>query len=422
MRIRLLNCSILICLIALADVVNAASVNQDNSPKAARSVEPLFDQIGYRLDLMKDVAATKWQSKTAIEDLDREAVVIEKAATDALNYGLTPASSRFFFAMQIEAAKEIQRYWFAEWTGGRPFEPPHYDLKTDIRPRLLTLGTSIVEAIADSYPITNQSLANKFVQSVDIEGLSDATKHALFHALVEIEKFGTRLDRILLTGTLRVGTTGDYAPFSYLKGDEYQGIDIELAANLAAALGVELALVKTSWPTLMKDLANGHFDIGMSGISKNLQRQKVALFSEPYHSGGKTPISRCQDISKYSTLDQIDSTSTRLVVNPGGTNEKFVAEHIKQAQIRVHDNNRTIFDEIIKGRADVMITDAIEVAVQAGEHSALCAAMPGKTLSFQEKGFLLPRDLIWQQFVNAWLTQRQGEGYLAEVFNRHLNK
>jgi len=109
-------------------------------------------------------------------------------------------------------------------------------------------------------------------------------------------------------------------------------------------------------------------------------------------------------------------------VNPGGTNEKFVAEHIKQAQIRVHDNNRTIFDEIIKGRADVMITDAIEVAVQAGAHSALCATMPGKTLSFQEKGFLLPRDLIWQQFVNAWLTQRQGEGYLAEVFNRHLKK
>ena len=172
----------------------------------------------------------------------------------------------------------------------------------------------------------------------------------------------------------------------------------------------------------MNDLANGHFDIGMSGISKNLQRQKVALFSKPYHSGGKTPISRCEDISKYSTLDQIDSTATRLVVNPGGTNEKFVAEHIKQAQIRVHDNNRTIFDEIIKGRADVMITDAIEVAVQAGEHSALCAAMPGKTLSFQEKGFLLPTDLIWQQFVNAWLTQRQGEGYLAEVFNRHLNK
>ena len=68
---------------ALADVVNAASDNQDNSPKAARSVEPLFDQIGYRLDLMKDVAATKWQSNAAIEDLGREAVVIEKAAKDA---------------------------------------------------------------------------------------------------------------------------------------------------------------------------------------------------------------------------------------------------------------------------------------------------------------------------------------------------
>ena len=407
---------------ALTNVAKAASSFPANNPDTTRGIDNLFDLIGYRLDLMKDVAATKWQNKTAIEDLDRESIVIGKAAADALNYGLTPTSTRFFFAMQVEAAKEIQRYWFDEWASGREFEPPESDLNTKIRPRLLTLGTSILEAIADSYPVTDRSLVNNFVGAVDIEGLSNTTKHALFGALFEIDNFDTRLEQIILTGTIRVGTTGDYSPFSYLEGDNYQGIDIELAADLAAALGVELALIKTSWPTLMEDLANGHFDVGMSGISKNLQRQKVALFSEPYHSGGKTPISRCEDTSKYSNLDRIDATSTRLIVNPGGTNEKFLAKHIKQAQIRIHDNNRTIFNEIIKGRADVMITDAIEVTVQARANSSLCAAMPGKTLSFQQKGFLLPRDLVWQQFVNAWLRQRQGEGYVAEVFNRHLNK
>lgn len=414
------NCVLLLFLFCLTGMVNAAPNNDSNNPDAARRIDLLFDLIGYRLDLMKDVAATKWQNKTAIEDLDRESVVIEKAAADALNFGLTPASSRFFFAMQIEAAKEIQRYWFDEWASGRDFVPPNSDLDTEIRPRLLKMGTSIVEAIADAYPITDRSLANKFVRSIYIEGLSDATKHALFRALFEIEKFGTRLDQIVATGALRVGTTGDYSPFSHLEGDKYAGIDIELAADLAAALGVKLSLVKTSWPTLMEDLDSGNFDIGMSGISKNLQRQKVALFSETYHSGGKTPIVRCEDKSKYGTLDQIDATSTRVVVNPGGTNEKFVRKHIKQAQVRVHDNNRTIFDELAKGRADVMITDAIEVTVQSRANASLCAAMPGKTLNFQEKGFLLPRDLIWQQFVNAWLLQRQGEGFITEIFDKHL--
>ena len=326
----------------------AADMGGSQSPYAARRVDLLFDLIGYRLELMKDVAASKWRSKTAIEDLDRESVVIEKAAGDALKYGLTPDSSRFFFAMQIEAAKEIQRYWFDEWAGGRDFDPPGADLTTEIRPKLLTLGTSIVEAIADSYPITDRSLANRFVRSIHVEGLSDTTKHALFRALFEIDKFDNHLDQIVATGLLRVGTTGDYAPFSHLKGDEYVGIDIELARDLAASLGVELTLIKTSWPTLMEDLTNGTFDIGMSGISKNLERQRVALFSRSYHSGGKTPIIRCQDKANFSTLGQIDQAKTRLIVNPGGTNEKFVRTNIKQAQIRVHEDNTTIFDEIIK--------------------------------------------------------------------------
>ncbi|MFT4713468.1 MAG: cyclohexadienyl dehydratase [Candidatus Azotimanducaceae bacterium] len=422
MTIRLNSLIFFITLCAWASQTIAASSSGTQNPHAARKVDLLFDLVGYRLDLMKDVAATKWQNKIAIEDLDRESIVIEKAAADALTYGLTPASSRFFFAMQIEAAKEIQRYWFDEWAGNRKFEPPQADLQKDIRPKLLTMGTSIVEAISDSYPLTDRSLANRFVRSVHVEGLSDATKHALFRALFEIDKFETHLDQIVATGQLRVGTTGDYSPFSYLKEDAYEGIDIELAQDLAASLGVELSLIKTSWPTLMEDLANGAFDIGMSGISKNLQRQKSALFSNPYHSGGKTPIVRCENTAKFSKLELIDLATTRLIVNPGGTNEKFVRKNIKNANILVHENNRTIFDEIIAGRADIMITDAIEVTVQAQSHPELCAAMPGETLSFQEKAFLLPRDMIWQQYVNGWLSQRKGEGRMKKIFAKHLEK
>jgi len=421
MLIRLNNLIIILALMLLNAEVSAAAQDRVQSSNAARRVDQLFDLIGYRLELMKDVAASKWQSKTAIEDLNRESIVIEKAANDALKHGLTPDSSRFFFAMQIEAAKEIQRYWFDEWAGGREFERSKIDLKNEIRPKLLTMGTSIVEAIADSYPITDRALANRFVRSIHTEGLSDATKYALFRALYEIEKFDNHLDQVIATGQLRVGTTGDYAPFSHLKEKQYKGIDIDLAQDLAASLGAELTLVKTSWPTLMEDLASGAFDIGMSGISKNLQRQRDALFSRPYHTGGKTPIVRCEDQIKYSNLTSIDVASTRLIVNPGGTNARFVTANISNARVLVHKNNITIFDEIIKGRADVMITDAIEVAVQVKKHPGLlCAAMPDQTLSFQEKAFLLPRDIIWQQYVNNWLGQRRGEGRLEKIFAAHL--
>ncbi len=126
-----------------------------------------------------------------------------------------------------------------------------------------------------------------------------------------------RLDEVIAHGTLRVGTTGDYKPFSYRDGERFIGADIELAGLLAKALGVKLELVPTSWPTLMKDFADDRFDIAMSGVSVNLDRQKTALFSLPYLRDGKTPIARCENQARFQTIEQIDQPGVRAIVNPG---------------------------------------------------------------------------------------------------------
>src|SRR5262245_19696101 len=105
---------------------------------------------------------------------------------------------------------------------------------------------------------------------------------------------GGRRDEIVRRGVLRVGTTGDYAPFSYRvnAASPFIGLEIEMAGELAKALGVRLEWVKTSWPALMADLARDQFDIAMSGVSVTPERQQVAAFSLPYWRDGKTPITR----------------------------------------------------------------------------------------------------------------------------------
>jgi cyclohexadienyl dehydratase len=213
------------------------------------------------------------------------------------------------------------------------------------------------------------------------------------------------LDRIIVAGVLRVGSTGDYRPFSYLDPGSatFSGIDIDMAASLAKALGVRLAIVKTSWPALMDDLRSGKFDIAMGGVSISLERQKQALFSIPYLADGKTPIARCADQGSYATIDAIDRPETRVIVNPAGTNERFAREHLHRAPIAIHPDNTTIFDEIAAGRADVMITDASETLLQQKLHPELCAIHPDQPFDRSEKAYLLPRDLIWKAFVDQWL-------------------
>ena len=64
----------------------------------------------------------------------------------------------------------------------------------------------------------------------------------------------SRLDDILARGVLRVGTTGDYRPFTALDkaSGAYSGFDIDLARSLGAALGVRIEFEPTSWPNLAK--------------------------------------------------------------------------------------------------------------------------------------------------------------------------
>ena len=59
------------------------------------------------------------------------------------------------------------------------------------------------------------------------------------------------LEEIAARGTIRIGTTGDYIPMSYLNPDtgEYEGIDAELSKIIAASLGVAIEYVPTTWPT-----------------------------------------------------------------------------------------------------------------------------------------------------------------------------
>jgi cyclohexadienyl dehydratase len=213
------------------------------------------------------------------------------------------------------------------------------------------------------------------------------------------------LDRIVAAGVLRVGSTGDYRPFSYQDPASlaFSGIDIDMAASLATALDVRLAIVKTSWPALMADLAAGKFDVAMGGISISLDRQKQALFSIPYLADGKTPIARCADRESYATIADIDRPETRVIVNPGGTNERFAREHLHHAAVATHSDNVTIFDEIVAGRADLMITDASETLLQQRLHPELCAIHPDRPFDFSEKAYLLPRDSIWKAFVDQWL-------------------
>ncbi len=229
----------------------------------------------------------------------------------------------------------------------------------------------------------------------------------------------SRLDDIIKRGTLRVGMTGDYLPFTYFDKttSAFRGFDVDMAEALGKALGVRVEYVQTAWPKLMADFEAGTFDIAMGGVSITLDRQKKGMFSTPIMREGKTPIARCSNKDKFETIAEIDKPGTRVIVNPGGTNERFARAHVKNAEIRVYNDNVTIFDEIAKGNADLMMTDSSETRYQQKLHpGVLCAVHPDVPFDFAEKAYWLQRDAALKAFVDQWLDIMMEDGSFKKIY------
>ncbi|MBM3557072.1 MAG: transporter substrate-binding domain-containing protein [Alphaproteobacteria bacterium] len=234
--------------------------------------------------------------------------------------------------------------------------------------------------------------------------------------------FGGTLAEIKGRGALRVGLTGDYVPFSGRAADGgFFGADVEMAKSLAARLGVKVEFVATEWRRIADDLVADKYDIAMGGVSVTKDRAEKGHFSRSIMTDGKRPIVRCTDKDKYRDLAAIDRPEVRVVVNPGGTNQRFVNENLKATTPRVHPDNTTIFKEVAENRADIFISDGIEVELQSRRFpGVLCpAAVPAPFNSF-EKAYLMTKDDALRAEVDRWLEGALTGGVWAKALEANL--
>ena len=223
------------------------------------------------------------------------------------------------------------------------------------------------------------------------------------------------LEEILQRGTIKIGTTGDYIPMSYLNKEtgEYEGIDAELSKIIAESLGVKIEYVPTTWKTLSQDTLDGKFDIALCGISRNYAREKILEMSDGYGVGifGKTILCRKSDAKKFKTLEDINKPNVRVMINPGGTNEKFARENLKKATLIVYNENAEIPHQISIGNADIMITETVEALNYIKIDKNLAAPLINEPFTKHSCGILMQKgDQEFLNYINFVLAELRMDG------------
>ena len=225
-------------------------------------------------------------------------------------------------------------------------------------------------------------------------------------------------------GLLLVGTTGDYRPLTFCEPDgTYWGFGIEMAKEIAEQLGVNIEFVKTSWPTLSADVqaVPQLFDLAIGGITITDERRETMLMSEGYLENGKTILCRTTDTQRFQSLKDIDEPNVRVMVNPGGLNEKFARENLTHATIIVHQKNEEIPSLVAVGEADVMITEITEAPYYVQTDLRLAAPLMDKPFTHGEIGVLMQKgqeDLL--EFVNRVIREMKANGKFRQLKEKYF--
>ena len=232
------------------------------------------------------------------------------------------------------------------------------------------------------------------------------------------------VNRIEKRGVVLVGTTGDYRPLSFCEPEtgEYWGFGIEVAGEIASRLGVSVSFVKTSWPTLTADVLDEpqKFDFAIGGITITDARREMMLMSDGYLTNGKTILCRASDATRFQSLADLDKPDVRVMVNPGGLNEKFANENLTHSTIIVHQKNEEIPTLVAEGRADVMITEITEAPYYVRTDSRLAAPLLNKPFNHGEIGVLMRKgqeDLLL--LVNDVIRQMKSYGSLRRLHEKY---
>jgi cyclohexadienyl dehydratase len=184
----------------------------------------------------------------------------------------------------------------------------------------------------------------------------------------------------------RVGTTGDYAPFSRWNGSgEPSGFDVDVARALGSDLGVELEWVRARWPTLESALAAGEFDVAMTGVTWQPARSVTGYMTRAVARGGPCVLG--------------DAHGTPVGVNHGGVLEAWARTRFPESALVTVDDNQSLPGLLASGKVRAIVTDSFELST---------FARPGWTKTCEPR---LARKVYWvapghealARTLDAWL-------------------
>lgn len=130
---------------------------------------------------------------------------------------------------------------------------------------------------------------------------------------------------------LVVATNAAFEPFEFMKGENYYGIDMEIASLLAQELGIELVIQNMDFESVCLSVGQHKCDIAMAGLTVKPDREEFVSFSKSYYAASQkvivlsdnTEFDECKDAAAVIDILSKKTSDVKVGVQSGTTGQLF---------------------------------------------------------------------------------------------------
>lgn len=171
---------------------------------------------------------------------------------------------------------------------------------------------------------------------------------------------------------LVVATNAEFPPFEYTEGDQYLGVDMEIAYLLAQKLGKELVIQNMDFDAVCLSVGSHKCDIAMAGLTITDERKESVTFTDSYYQASQKLIVKGDDTTfdDCTTADQVVAklqsmdSSVKIGFQNGTTGQYYTesTDGFESNAFKVtpvgYQNGALAVQDMVNGNLNYVIIDA----------------------------------------------------------------
>lgn len=155
---------------------------------------------------------------------------------------------------------------------------------------------------------------------------------------------------------LIMATEAGFAPYEYMEGNEVVGIDVDIANEIAKAMGKKLTIQNMDFDGALLAVQQGKVDFAAAGISVNEERQKVMDFTIEY-AVSKQVIVVNKENAKVTGPDGL-TADVKIGVQQGTVGDLYVTDDLGLTPTRFTKFLQAA-EDLKNGKIDCIVMDGL---------------------------------------------------------------